>query len=303
MLHNPNKDSIPPELTINSPKQDSIYNNSNINLSYFAEDSIFIDSAKFNLNDSVQNIDCSTSYGIGFIYSNSIQGEIPLNSLNLKEGKNKVIFSVDDIAKPNKNATIKTIDFIIDRIIPTTTITSPINNSYYSSNPNLEVILQDPNLDSQNSYYELNGEKTYFPVTQDTILNYSEQLNSDEGNNNLIVHTIDKAKNISEKEINYTQNIDGIDENSANKNSLEQNFPNPFNNSTTIKYTISKPEKVLLKVYNIQGKELETIVNEYQSPNTYEKNFNATNYSAGTYFYRLTTSKKTEVKMMVKIEY
>ena len=67
---------------------------------------------------------------------------------------------------------------------------------------------------------------------------------------------------------------------------LEQNYPNPFNPNTDIKYRISEPGLVTLKVYNELGEEVSTLVNEYQQPGTYITNF-STQIPSGIYFYQL----------------
>lgn len=69
--------------------------------------------------------------------------------------------------------------------------------------------------------------------------------------------------------------------------SLEQNFPNPFNPSTTIRYSIAQPEMVRLTVYDISGREVATLVNENKSEGSYEVQFNARNLASGVYLYRL----------------
>ena len=88
--------------------------------------------------------------------------------------------------------------------------------------------------------------------------------------------------------------------------SLSQNYPNPFNPTTTISYSIPKGGHVSLSVYDIRGKELETLVNETQSPGEYKINFNASKHPSGIYFYRLEarddtkTYTKTEKMLLVK---
>ena len=86
-------------------------------------------------------------------------------------------------------------------------------------------------------------------------------------------------------------------ENTINDESyLEQNFPNPFNGLTTIRYTINKLKKAELSVYNVQGKLLMKLVDQMQSPGTYEVRLNAGNLEAGTYYYQLTTGDRSEIK-------
>ena len=68
---------------------------------------------------------------------------------------------------------------------------------------------------------------------------------------------------------------------------LAQNYPNPFNHSTTIRFRISESSHVTLKIFNIFGKEITTLVNEFQQPNTYSINFNASKLPGGIYFYQI----------------
>ncbi len=71
---------------------------------------------------------------------------------------------------------------------------------------------------------------------------------------------------------------------------LEQNYPNPFNPNTTINYSIPKSGLVTIKVYNELGREVKTLVNQYQSKGKYDINFNASNLASGIYFYQLHAS-------------
>jgi len=68
---------------------------------------------------------------------------------------------------------------------------------------------------------------------------------------------------------------------------VEQNYPNPFNPSTTISYSIPNPAFVTLKIYDVLGRVIQTLINKFQEPNTYRMNFDASNLSSGIYFYRL----------------
>ena len=68
---------------------------------------------------------------------------------------------------------------------------------------------------------------------------------------------------------------------------LSQNYPNPFNPSTTIYYSIPQSSFVTLKVYDMLGSEITTLVNEEKPIGSYEVEFNATRLPSGIYFYRL----------------
>ncbi|MBV6479580.1 MAG: hypothetical protein HGGPFJEG_02366 [Ignavibacteria bacterium] len=83
---------------------------------------------------------------------------------------------------------------------------------------------------------------------------------------------------------------------------LKQNFPNPFNPSTTIEYTLNKSSYVKIVIYNIQGKEVNVLVNQEQIPGTYKLNFSGSNLSSGTYFYSLIVDGMTESKKMIVLK-
>ncbi|MBN8568420.1 MAG: T9SS type A sorting domain-containing protein [Ignavibacteria bacterium] len=84
--------------------------------------------------------------------------------------------------------------------------------------------------------------------------------------------------------------------------SLAQNYPNPFNPSTTIIYQLANNGFVSLKVYNMMGREVSTLVNEVKDAGYYSVIFNAKNLSSGMYFYKLTADKFNAVKKMVLIK-
>ncbi len=83
---------------------------------------------------------------------------------------------------------------------------------------------------------------------------------------------------------------------------LNQNFPNPFNPSTKISYKISKIEYVSLKVYDILGNEVSTLVNGKKYPGNYEVNFDASNLSSGVYFYQITAGNFVQTKKMILLK-
>ena len=83
---------------------------------------------------------------------------------------------------------------------------------------------------------------------------------------------------------------------------LEQNFPNPFNPTTRIQYQVSSISEVTLKVYDILGSEVATLVNEKQEPGYYEVKFNSTNIASGMYIYRLQAGDFVSAKKMVVLK-
>lgn len=79
---------------------------------------------------------------------------------------------------------------------------------------------------------------------------------------------------------------------------LAQNYPNPFNPSTKINYTIPKSGLVSIKVFDMLGREVSTLVNEVKNAGTFEVTFDGSNYSSGTYFYRIETADFVQTKKM-----
>ena len=83
---------------------------------------------------------------------------------------------------------------------------------------------------------------------------------------------------------------------------LFQNYPNPFNSTTTIKYQLPKSGQVMLKIYDMLGKEVATLVNEEKVTEKYEVNFNASSLASGVYIYRLNVNDFVNVKKMVLLK-
>ena len=97
----------------------------------------------------------------------------------------------------------------------------------------------------------------------------------------------------------------GIEDNfsqSPKEFSLQQNYPNPFNPSTVIKYSVAEESFVTLKVYNILGTEVATLVNEKKTPGLYELNFGGEKLPSGVYVYRIEAGSFTASKKMLLIK-
>ncbi len=83
---------------------------------------------------------------------------------------------------------------------------------------------------------------------------------------------------------------------------LTQNYPNPFNPSTKIQYSIPTGAQVTLKVYDLLGREVATLVNQDQAAGSYEASFDATNLANGAYLYKLTAGSYSDVKRMMLLK-
>jgi len=90
-----------------------------------------------------------------------------------------------------------------------------------------------------------------------------------------------------------------IEINKPDKFSLYQNYPNPFNPNTTIEFIIPQPSRVNLKVYNLLGQEVRTLVNEMKESGTYKVNFDAKQLSNGVYIYKLEVGNFKQARKMI----
>ncbi len=123
------------------------------------------------------------------------------------------------------------------------------------------------------------------------------------------VFAFDGKKNI---ELTNSENntIEGVTGNSSKESTaniptefaLAQNYPNPFNPSTTINYELPASNFVTLKIYDLTGKEVMTLVNENQNAGRYTATFNGSNLASGMYFYKITAGEFTFVRKMVLIK-
>jgi endo-1,4-beta-xylanase len=86
------------------------------------------------------------------------------------------------------------------------------------------------------------------------------------------------------------------------KYELDQNFPNPFNPSTNIRYSIVKTSKVTLKIYDILGRLVQTLINTVQAPGQYTVSFNAQNLASGVYFYQINAGNFIATKKLMLVK-
>jgi len=109
--------------------------------------------------------------------------------------------------------------------------------------------------------------------------------------------TVYQSETISYNELNISSTENEISTPSVFR--LEQNYPNPFNPSTTIKFSIPSSEFVTLKVFDLLGREVATLVDEYKPAGSYEVQFEGSSLSSGIYFYRLKAREFNSTKKLV----
>ena len=83
---------------------------------------------------------------------------------------------------------------------------------------------------------------------------------------------------------------------------LSQNYPNPFNPSTVINFSLFKSNKVSLKIYDLLGCEVSTLVDEYKSAGNYSVDFKANNLSSGVYIYKLQAGEFVKSQKMILLK-
>ncbi|MCP5061573.1 MAG: T9SS type A sorting domain-containing protein [Ignavibacteriae bacterium] len=94
-------------------------------------------------------------------------------------------------------------------------------------------------------------------------------------------------------------NIEMEEKSIPNNYRLEQNYPNPFNPSTTIDFRIPQKSFVVLKIYNLLGKEMAVLLNEYKDEGDHSVTIDLNDFSSGVYYYQLTTENYSETKKMI----
>jgi hypothetical protein len=111
--------------------------------------------------------------------------------------------------------------------------------------------------------------------------------------NNIAMYNFDSVNTV----------LNGIHNNIAPvKFSLYQNYPNPFNPETNIKFELDKESFISMKIYDIIGREVETLVNQNYTRGTHIINWNASRFASGVYFYRMEAGDNVSVKKMVLIK-
>ncbi len=121
-----------------------------------------------------------------------------------------------------------------------------------------------------------------------------EDINISNGNYIYRLKQIDNNGNYS-----YSQTSEVDVNNTPQEYCLTQNYPNPFNPKTIISFNIPQKEKVTLKIYDVLGAEITTLINEELIPGNYSKIWNAEGVCSGVYFYKLTTGNFAQTKKMI----
>lgn len=183
--------------------------------------------------------------------------------------------SVSELVGLNNNITIK--------------VTDTLDNSIY----NVPVTVRRPIPDGWTAY-ELKQNGTTLP----------SELIENGGVKYIMFNVVPDAGDISLNKTNTTGIQDEKVGSVPSKFSLDQNYPNPFNPGTVIRYQISAPSHVMLKVYDLLGREVATLVDEYKLAGNYNSEFSIDNsqLSNGVYFYTLRAGNYLETRKMMLVK-
>ena len=173
--------------------------------------------------------------------------------------------------------------------------TAVIIYEFYCSNPAFSTSVQTPVTIQPNGSLDV---PVTFKPAQDSSFSVSFNIR----NTGLING---EAQMIARQVIlSVTTGITSVNNNIAppKQYELDQNYPNPFNPATIISYQIPVSGIVTLKVYDVLGREVKTLVNAFKSQGKYSVSFNANNLSSGVYFYQLESGNYTSIKKMVLLK-
>jgi len=166
-----------------------------------------------------------------------------------------------------------------------------INAELYENNQIIYKLRLDYHYDKSDYFLSCKVERQYYGIWIST--NYPVSIYNPDGFEFHIFASDVKAY--------YNDNpTDVFDKNEISDNYLlSQNYPNPFNPATSIKYTLPEEQFVSVKIFNILGREVATLVSENKPAGNYEVNFDARNLSSGVYFYQLRAGNFLSTKKMI----
>ena len=208
---------------------------------------------------------------------------------------NQLILKVDSLY-PVEDRPVDTFPFLLT--VPYTASYTELIDSFYLDVEHIraDTLVQtkkynisksNPQI-SFNLFGMLSGDKIKFRATiTDTSIFYNTAHYPDAGW--VVMNVLPPILNVEE-------------ENLLSFYELAQNFPNPFNPTTKIKYQLPEPVFVTIKVYDVLGNEIETLVNEEKIAGSYDVDFDGNELASGIYYYRITTGNFSQTKKMILIK-
>ncbi|MBI5402459.1 MAG: T9SS type A sorting domain-containing protein [Ignavibacteriae bacterium] len=187
------------------------------------------------------------------------------------------------------------------------------SNPTYNWNPPARVFLDNYGGQMHDKYIIVDADSlSSSPLVETGSYNFTTNANTGNDENILIIYDSLVANKYYQDFVKRLTDAGGtidvrkIDNEVPVTYSLEQNYPNPFNPSTTIKFRISKPELVIIRIYDLLGREVATLLNRKLEAGSYELPFNIQNtgtaLSSGLYFYKMQAGSFSDTKKMVLVK-
>jgi len=156
-------------------------------------------------------------------------------------------------------------------------------------------------IDSSPQAVLVNGEKINSVESPEALNKIYSGYYFDPGLKRLYIKLVEKTNAEYDVVIDSTS-LSGVNPSSSTGFELQQNYPNPFNSSTTISFTLNKPERVVIKIYDVLGRLVKVLLDENLSQGAHSVRFDGANYGSGIYFYRFIANSHSDCKSMALIK-
>jgi C1A family cysteine protease len=166
-----------------------------------------------------------------------------------------------------------------------------------TNNQRFEIYRRDFDSEKSNDWMLIGFREGKGTISEPTYYNYEDDIDG--------INATTLIYRLKQTDYNgaYTYSeIVTIDNLAPNGFVLEQNYPNPFNPSTHIKYAVANKQFVSIKIYDVLGNEVATLVNEEKSAGNFDVEFNANRLSAGVYYYTMVTENFVQTKKMILLK-
>ena len=181
---------------------------------------------------------------------------------------------------------------------------SAVNNGFFSLKVN-SVSTSGTNLlaaSDSGVFLSTNYGASWTGINQGFSINTSSSLTFSTNTYSFATTSTTLNSNLWRRPLSEILKVQNTNTETPSAYSLSQNYPNPFNPTTNIKFSIVKTGQAKLIVYDVQGREVQTLVNERLQPGTYEAAFDGSALNTGIYFYKLITGTFSETKKMLLIK-
>ncbi|MBS1495129.1 MAG: T9SS type A sorting domain-containing protein [Bacteroidetes bacterium] len=253
----------------------------------------------------------STTSNTGKLYTGISQAwfDISPNIGNKVIQKVKAAFLLLAIVRGSIDSTNKIYKMSADRVLNPEWTKVPSNGISQYPLTDIQLDYSDTNrmivgTQGWGCFITTNGGQNWYPwnegLPKGMIIQEMKLIDSAQGEDYVLISTYGRGifkRKLNAKVISVSDPVEIL-----KQYELNQNYPNPFNPVTTIKFNIPKKEYVKLSVYDINGREVSTLVDRVTHSGIYTASFNGADFPSGVYFYKLTTPSFTQTKKMILVK-